>query len=517
MKAWIPESGSSYEVTPFEENLVVKDNYDLIVIGMQEATWGSKKHRKAQKKQKEGVEDAEESSLHNSQTSLRGLPVDDDELSLEEAQAKEDNYLAAIEGADTVFLRKLMKDILGADYTSMAMENRGQMRLFVWARSSIAPLIKEVKVSGENTGIGGVLANKGGIVVSMDYGDTRMTFISAHLAAHEGDNYYKARCENVAEILKGSRTFELCKKNQIDLALSSHHIFVCGDLNFRTKFDGELSHEEKFAMAQELIKAQDWKGLYSYDELHKGVDRNDLMVNFKTLPCDFHPTFKVNRKEGFSYKDQRIPSYTDRILFKSSPGISDNLKQYAYEPCEDFITSDHKPVRGAFSLITNDVIPSQPLEGKYRLTFSQMECADLPTADVSGTSDPYVKFIWDSVDMAEEHATINFKFWERGQSNFPKTPYKSKTLNPKWEGKTIVLVTTGFELKLEAQLLLAVYDYDFLADDDILGTLPLSLPQLVSMKPRESSKELFFDRPLERYGKYTGRIKFKLEVEQLVG
>ncbi|CAJ1969720.1 unnamed protein product [Cylindrotheca closterium] len=518
MKAWIPELGSSYEVTPFEESLVVKDHFDLIVIGMQEATWGSKKQRKREQAQAEGADQVSIATGLASQPSIKGdVVLDDDEISLEEAQAKEDNYLAAIEGADTVLLRKMIKEILGGEYTNIASEQRGQMRQLVWARSSIAPYIKNVKISGENTGIGNVLANKGGIIVSMTYQDTRMSFLSAHLAAHEGDNYYKARCENVYAILKGgSKTFDIARKNDIDVALSSHHIFVCGDLNFRTKFDGEHTHEEKFAMAQDLIKAEDWHALYSYDELHHGVKRDDLLVNFKTLPCDFNPTFKVNRVEGYDYKDQRVPSYTDRILFKSAPNLPDLVKQYAYEPCEEFITSDHKPVRGAFSLIPNDVITPRSVEGKFRLTFSQLECSDLPQADVSGTSDPYIKFIWDSVDMAEDSKAINFKFWQRKVS-FPRTPYKSKTLNPKWEDKTMTLVTSGTEMNVHAILYLSVYDYDFFSDDDILGSLPLSMQQLVTMKPRESTKQIMVDRPLERCGRFAGRIKFKLEISQLVG
>mmetsp|Transcript_5070 Transcript_5070/g.12091 ORF Transcript_5070/g.12091 Transcript_5070/m.12091 type:complete len:1346 (+) Transcript_5070:226-4263(+) len=513
MKAWIPELGTCYTVTPFEENVATKDHFDLIVIGMQEATWGSKKQRK---REQAGGADVSVVSGLVSQTSGNVGDKDDDEISLEEARAKEDNYLAAIEGADTVLLRKMTKEILGGEYTSIASEQRGQMRQLVWARSTIAPLIKNVKISGENTGIGNVLSNKGGIIVSMSYQDTRMSFLSAHLAAHEGDNYYKARCENVYDILKGSKTFDICKKNDIDLALSSHHIFVLGDLNFRTKFDGEHTHEEKFAMAQDLIKAEDWHALYSYDELHHGVNRNDLLVHFKTLPCDFNPTFKVNRVDGYDYKDQRVPSYTDRILFKSSPNLSDNLVQYAYEPCVDFVTSDHKPVRGAFSIVPNDVVTPFNVDCKFRLTFSQMECSDLPEADVSGTSDPYIKFIWDSIGMAEDNNTFNFNFWQRGD-RFPKTAYKRKTLNPKWEDKTMTLVTSGHEINVNATLFLAVYDYDFLSDDDILGSLPLSMQQLVAMKPMESSKEVLFDRPLERCGKFAGRIKFKLEISQLVG
>merc|ERR1711982_151390 len=95
--------------------------------------------------------------------------------------------------------------------------------------------IDGIKVSGVNTGVGNVMSNKGGIVVSLEYQRTRFTFLSAHLAAHEGQSYYNSRCNNIHDILRYSQTFELSKI--IDLSVSSHHMFILGDLNFRTKIE----------------------------------------------------------------------------------------------------------------------------------------------------------------------------------------------------------------------------------------------------------------------------------------
>lgn len=49
-------------------------------------------------------------------------------------------------------------------------------------------------------------------------------------------------------------------------------------------------------------------------------------TRFQTEPPSFAPTFKTMRgkKEGYSAK--RIPSYTDRILWKSLPGHAPNLE-----------------------------------------------------------------------------------------------------------------------------------------------------------------------------------------------
>lgn len=46
-------------------------------------------------------------------------------------------------------------------------------------------------------------------------------------------------------------------------------------------------------------------------------------------------------------------SYTDRILWKSTEGMKGLVTPTVYEPCPDFITSDHKPIRGAFTVKLN--------------------------------------------------------------------------------------------------------------------------------------------------------------------
>lgn len=515
MKAWIPEGGSTSKVTMLDGDEIIAEHFDLIVVGMQEAVWGKKSVR-------DGDEPLVGSSVRRkiSKISVRGEDpladeADEEEVSQELAQVKEEAYLSSVEGQDTVALRNMIASILGDSYTNIAQEQRGQMRQSIWALKGVAPFIKNLKVTKVNTGIGNVLANKGGIVISMIYQDTRIAFLSAHLAAHEGESFYKNRCDNVFDILKGSKTFDLSKKHDIDLALCSHHMIVCGDLNFRTVFDGERnSHEDNVKRAKGLIEAEDWSTLYSFDELHKGLRRGDLLNGFNTLPCDFNPTFKVNRSEGYDYKDQRVPSYTDRILYKSSPGLSGNLEQIAYEPCADFTTSDHKPIRGAFSIIPNDMVPPIFLEEKYRIEFSNLECEDLLVADRT-SSDPYIMFIWDSAEVQEERS-YNWHFWSR-KKRFPATSFKRQTLNPKWPGKKISLVTTSQEMRTDATLYVVVYDYDFMSDDDMLGTLPLNISELLKIKHGDTSKELTFDSPLERYGKCHGRIKFKLEISQIVG
>ena len=164
-------------------------------------------------------------------------------------------------------------------------------------------------VKAENTGIAGVYHNKGGIVVQFCVYQTRLTFLTAHLAAHEGGDKYKARNDNVREILRGARPNPK-HLAALDAAVVSHHMFVMGDLNYRVRIQGAAAqdtHEARVAKALELVAAGDFEALYAMDELSQGLHRKDVLCQFQTLPCHFSPTFKMLRQEGFHYKEQRVP------------------------------------------------------------------------------------------------------------------------------------------------------------------------------------------------------------------
>ena len=66
----------------------------------------------------------------------------------------------------------------------------------------------QVETSAENTGFKtklGHLPNKGGLVAKLGLGTTELCFISCHLAAHEGDDHFRARNASCEQILKGAR------------------------------------------------------------------------------------------------------------------------------------------------------------------------------------------------------------------------------------------------------------------------------------------------------------------------
>jgi 7 transmembrane sweet-taste receptor of 3 GCPR/C2 domain len=486
MEAWIPFNGKRSEVTPLSDNdsAMQSGQFHLIAIGMQESTWTESAASSSRKKASEGA-------------------------------VSHEDILNAMEDANTAALREMMQDILGGDYLEVAEDQRGQMRLYIFAHADVYDDINTVRISGANTGIGGVMANKGGIVVTLNYRTTRISFLSAHLAAHEGESYYKARCENLETIIKESRTYDLSSK--LAAPVSSHHMFVMGDLNFRTRFKDEMSHEERVERALNLIDFKDYEGLYAFDELVEGLRNGDLLLGFETLPCLFPPTFKVQRKAGFVYKNQRTPSYTDRILFKSAVGLKNNMEPLAYEPCEAFITSDHKPMRGAFCITPNDVNCTRIADVDIHLVFKEMMCVDLPAADTNGFSDPYLIFMWDGIDLQSEQKSLKDKIRKliNGKS-WPRTGVVDKTLNPRWVGETVPFFAKNICFGEEAILYVCAMDSDTLGlKDDFLGACAMNVKDLVEMDYSEKEKVVEVDQVLDKGGKFSGRFRCRIDVRMV--
>jgi len=181
--------------------------------------------------------------------------------------------------------------------------------------------------------------------------------MTCHLEAHEGNAHYMNRNKNLAEIFAGAKTDP--NHQMHDATIISHHMFVCGDLNYRIKFGEEAAKKKKlrftsnlltgssytsrkdkaspspksspppvvdeptdvderksaanpangthYALATLLVEAEDWKTLNDGDELAMALKKKECLAGFKTLPCNFPPTFKVARGEGYQYNEKRTP------------------------------------------------------------------------------------------------------------------------------------------------------------------------------------------------------------------
>ena len=77
-------------------------------------------------------------------------------------------------------------EYLGSGWFTVRTKSLGQMQIGVFAKNQLKPFVSDVHCAVERTGFADVVSNKGGISVRFAINGISMTFVSCHLAAHEG-------------------------------------------------------------------------------------------------------------------------------------------------------------------------------------------------------------------------------------------------------------------------------------------------------------------------------------------
>jgi len=272
-------------------------------------------------------------------------------------------------------------------------------------------------------------------VIKFDFGPTSLAFISCHLAAHAPK--LAQRNKNCQEILAETARSIGCPV--VDAASQYDHVFWMGDLNYRVDLNAgkpspvypdEVAHHKAVL---ELIEKKAYDQLLAADQLNMCKAEGEAFAGFREGTMNFAPTFKVMRKVGTEYKDQRIPSYCDRVLWKSMPPLEDFLQQTSLISLPEVSTSDHKPVVSTFTVRPSDQ-PFMAPEGSVAFTrarssavpttrrtavaatravcplvrITSLEVSELVDMDIGGGSDPYCVFFTNPPHLLadDKHAPI---------------------------------------------------------------------------------------------------------------
>ena len=458
------------------------------------------------------------------------------------------NPLEWLAREDSKVLQELFRERL-PNYDFSVRYQRGEMRLEILVRKNLDVEVLSVKAQNTGLGMNGVLnaANKGGIMAELLVEkSTRLSFCTAHLQAHEGKDHYQNRIR-MAEVIFDGTAFEMKGGIWFDMAIKSHVCFMLGDLNFRTERKGDYTKEQQDAFVKRMVDDQNWRDLNTCDELFGALSKKELFVGFETLPCYFPPTFKVEREAGFKYKEQRRPSYTDRILWRTLNKLETCVKAVAYEPIGKFTTSDHKPIRGAFEITLNppvklprpelgprlsssaqimrtlsrvggvsggDDAPNnhEVLKDTFHLLVSNIKSSIMKRTMLTaqlGPPDPYVMFVSLPEKLVRVSESKMQRFWgalrlganlnlatkkkggktTRTASGFPRTKKLAGTNNPDWGKEDIHLVVQtrdkeGNPVDVQgAILMLCLMDHKTSVGDHHIGSFPLNLAHMLSIRP----------------------------------
>eukprot|EP01029_Cantina_marsupialis_P007056 TRINITY_DN177_c0_g1_i2.p1 TRINITY_DN177_c0_g1~~TRINITY_DN177_c0_g1_i2.p1 ORF type:complete len:1361 (-),score=431.24 TRINITY_DN177_c0_g1_i2:197-4279(-) len=232
---------------------------------------------------------------------------------------------------------------LGGPYEELASVKLREMMLLCIVRTEHIPDITNIQTDMEATGLGIAkkvtntqLGNKGGIGISFDWCDSSFCFVGSHLAARP--ERIDQRNQDFRQIVRKLRLGSY----QQPLLHSFDYFFWMGDLNYRVELD--------FEDAVDRVQQGRCEELLEHDQLLKQQKKGASFVGFREGKILFPPTYRWMRgKSEFSNKRGQAPSYTDRILFRTSRAVE--VEEYfSPQDSPEVQVSDHRPVFACFRL-----------------------------------------------------------------------------------------------------------------------------------------------------------------------
>ena len=179
-------------------------------------------------------------------------------------------------------------------------------------------------------------ANKGGVFLGLKINYENFGIFNCHLASGTKKTSFKKRMEN----LSGLEDY-LDEKQNLSLK------FIMGDFNFRNQLDINDFHlffSDYKSQKQTYIKNEILDKIKEGDEFQEVKHDTNLIKGYIENPIEFLPSYKWKKNDDvYNFQEgKRIPSWTDRIIYKS-----DNLSSFAsiiYDMDMKTSFSDHKPV-----------------------------------------------------------------------------------------------------------------------------------------------------------------------------
>lgn len=236
-----------------------------------------------------------------------------------------------------------LTEAVGPEYQIVTSSTLSAIHIIAFAKKSIFKEITGLGYSYVKSGIMNMVGNKGAVCIWFKIKQASFLFINCHLASGKSNN--DRRITDFNHILDTFETLnysELFGKNYVandNTILDSFSLCVyMGDFNWRIDKDVDFI-QANIAKPQSLLL---------FDQFQKSIESESLNPRgFMERPIEFFPTYKYEHDSTTQhlYKgDERLPGWTDRILYKfSSLGISE-IKFKGYTAIQNIIVSDHKPV-----------------------------------------------------------------------------------------------------------------------------------------------------------------------------
>ncbi|KAF9970062.1 hypothetical protein BGZ73_007342, partial [Actinomortierella ambigua] len=272
-------------------------------------------------------------------------------VSFQELDLSAEAYIV-LDGSKEEEWTRCISNSLGDGYEKVVSKQLVGLLIFMFASKKAAEHIREVATHSAGCGIMNVLANKGGVAIRIRYKDSHLCFIGSHLAADTSqlerrNQDYQELCRKLSFPVVKSVSRRGTKSASGNTTMASifdcDHTIWAGDLNYRVALTEE---QVKFH-----LKSNDYDTLLKHDQLVAQKSLQKSFVEFEEGPITFQPSYKYDVGTDIydTSEKRRVPSYTDRILWRTRDPQPDSVEQLFYRSCMDLKMSDHKPVSALFN------------------------------------------------------------------------------------------------------------------------------------------------------------------------
>ncbi|XP_022108792.1 uncharacterized protein LOC110989031 [Acanthaster planci] len=245
-----------------------------------------------------------------------------------------------------------LQEILGPSHVLLHSATHGELRLVVFIRRDLIWFCSVVEDDTVSTRAFSMIKTKGAVAAGFTFFGTSFLFINSHFTA--GDEQIKERISDYEKTIKDvqlpSKVPPTRKYNNLNTDVTSRFdcIFWCGDFNFRLVEN--RAKVENWAGKLRDGKEADYHILLQHDQLKKNMNKKTIFRGFHEGQIEFLPTYKYDIG-GDVYDTShkaRVPSYTDRILYKSRR--SAQVYNVLYNACNSIKVSDHRPVYAMYEV-----------------------------------------------------------------------------------------------------------------------------------------------------------------------
>ena len=263
-----------------------------------------------------------------------------------------------------------LQDTLGPSHVLYHSAVLGTLHIAIFLRRDLIWFCSVPDVDSFSTRPGAQFKTKGAVAVGFILFGTSFLFVNAHLTAHQENTRDRIKdlkklnaVLNLPKILQTSKGKHKNRVSQFsksrDFTDNFDAVFWCGDLNFRLEQTRPVVEREvaQKANSTDGNGGSNFTSVLDFDQLNYLRSEGLIFKGYKEDPIHFPPTFKYDpgTNEFDTSSKQRVPSYTDRILYKSRRTTGHNekkqkIKSLHYDCVRDVVTSDHKPVWGMWEV-----------------------------------------------------------------------------------------------------------------------------------------------------------------------